>query len=146
MSLEMIAGIVGGSIVLLGVGAAIYRRMPKKLKADYYVTHWKQLQALLKDKKTWPEAVVRADKLLDRALKRRKYKGKSMGERMVAAQRVFTDNDDLWYAHNLCKKILADDSYKLKETDVKDALVGFRQALRDIGALPTSKETVSSDK
>lgn len=140
MSLEMIFAVAIGSIILLIVGIIIFRRVPKSLKAEYFIAKWKELQAFLPDKKTWAEAIIEADKLLDRALKKRKYKGKSMGERMVAAQRIFTDNDGVWYAHNLSKKLLADDTVKLKEIDVKDALIGFRQALRDIGALPKSKE------
>ncbi len=65
-----------------------------------------------------------------------------MGEKMVSAQRLFTDNDSLWYAHNLYKKVTAVDSKKrLKESEVKDALVGFRQALRDLGALPKDGTT-----
>jgi hypothetical protein len=104
------------------------------------------LQGYLKDKKTWTEAVIEADKLLDRALKKRKFRGKSMGERMVAAQHSFTDNDGVWYAHNLCKKILTDDALRLKEADVKDALIAFRQALRDIGALPTNKDQTLQHK
>lgn len=140
MSLEMIFATTVGSVILLIVGTIIYRRIPKSLKVQYFIAKWKELQVFLPDKKTWSEAIIEADKLLDRALKKRKFRGKSMGERMVAAQRIFSDNDGVWFAHNLSKKILADDNLKLKEVDVKEALIGFRQALRDIGALPKSKE------
>lgn len=84
-------------------------------------------------------AIIEADKLLDLALTRRRFKGNSMGERLVSAQRTFSDNDGVWFAHNLSKKLLVDRSSKLKEIDVKDALVCFRQALRDLGALPNEK-------
>ena len=142
MSAEMIVGISVGAVALLILAAAVYRYLPKKLKADYFVSHWRKLQGSLKYKKSWPEAIIEADKLLDKALKKRKFKGKSMGERMVAAQRIFTDNDGVWFAHNLCKKILTNDDFPLKEEDVKEALLGFRQALRDIGALPGNKEVM----
>jgi hypothetical protein len=125
-------GVVAG---LLGL-FTIALKVPKRLKANYFVARWRELQAFCKDKQTWPKALADADRLLDRALKKRKFKGKSMGERMVAAQRTFTDNDGAWFAHNLAKKIVADSNFKLKESDVKDALVAYRQALRDIGALP----------
>jgi hypothetical protein len=59
-----------------------------------------------------------------------------MGEKMVSAQRVFKDNDALWYAHNLHKKVMAGTKKKIRESEVRDALVGFRQALRDLEALP----------
>jgi hypothetical protein len=135
MSYEMIVAILTGFLLIMAVGLTVYKKLPKKLKTEQFSTKWKQIQSFCKEKSQWPEAIVQADQLLDAALKRRKYKGKSMGERMVAAQRIFTSNDDLWFAHNLSKKILINDDIKLKESDVKTALVAFRQALRDLGAL-----------
>lgn len=135
LSIEMKVLLLGGIFVSLIVLWLVYRKIPKKLNATRFSARWKELQGYCRDKATWSEAVIAADKLLDEALKRRKFKGKSMGERMVSAQRYFTNNDDLWFAHNLCKKLRADAEVKLKEDDVKDALLGFRQGLRDLGAL-----------
>lgn len=146
MSIEMILAIAGGVVVAILLGLIVWRKLPKRLKAEFFMARWKDLQANLSDARSWPTAIVEADKLLDRALKKRKFRGKSMGERLVSAQRVFTDNDAVWFAHNLCKKILADDSTQFREIDVKEALMGFRQALRDIGALPSDKEQVTNDK
>ncbi len=139
LSFEMVALIGTGVIVGIISLVTIAVRMPKRLKSEYFVAQWKELQAHCKDKNTWPQALKEADRLLDRALKKRKFKGKTMGERMVSAQRTFTDNDAAWFAHNIHKKLLADPTFKLKESDVKNALVGFRQALRDLGALPDGK-------
>jgi len=74
--------------------------------------------------------------LLEKALKKRKYKGKTMGAMMVSAQKIFTDNDGVWFAHNLYKKVSAGQIKNIKEDDIKDALIAYRQALRDLGALP----------
>ncbi len=117
-------------------------RGPKKSikKTNKFIAQWRELQGLCRDPKTWPEALVEADKLLDRALKKRRFKGKTMGERLVAAQRFITDNDDMWDAHNLVKKLVSNPESKLKESDVKQALISFREALKDLGALPASKE------
>ncbi|HTE21543.1 MAG TPA: hypothetical protein VK674_00705 [Candidatus Limnocylindria bacterium] len=136
MNVETFALVIAGILVALFSLLVVALRIPKRLKETYFVSQWKELQSLCKDKKSWPQALKEADKLLDRALKKRKFKGKTMGERMVSAQRSFTDNDTAWFAHNIYKKIVADPSFKLKEADVKDALIGFRQALRDLGALP----------
>ncbi len=141
MKVILAVGIVAALIVLF----LVYRKIPKRLKVDKFNFRWKELQSYCKDKSTWADAVLTADKLLDEALKKRKFKGGSMGERMVSAQRYFTNNDDLWFAHNLCKKLKANTSFRLKEVDVKDALVGFRQALRDLGAL-TDKNQESGIK
>lgn len=135
MSFDMLINIVLGVVVLLVVLIVVLRRMPRRLKHDYYMDKWKELQGYCKDKKTWPTALEEADKLLDKALKKRKFKGKSMGERMVSAQRIMTNNDGMWFAHNLAKKVIADPKTRLKDTDVKMALVGFRQSLKDLGAL-----------
>ncbi len=107
----------------------------RKLKPAKFKEQWIELQQFCKSKDTWALAVINADKLLDEALKKKRLKGKSMGERLVQAQKTFTDNDGVWFAHNMAKKLL-DDSYgKLKESEVKKSLVGIRQALRDLGAL-----------
>lgn len=137
MSIESLVLIVVGFLLGLILALLAFKRVPRKLKPDYFKAQWQDLQSLCRDKKTWPEALIAADKLLDKALKKRKYKGKTMGERLVAAQRVFTDNDDIWHAHNLTKKIVEKGSaIRLKESDVKEALISFREALKDLGALP----------
>jgi len=113
-----------------------FRVIPRrKIKPAKFTEQWKELQQFCKSKDTWPLAIINADKLLDEALKKKHLKGKSMGERLVEAQKMLSDNDGVWFAHNLAKKLL-DDSYgRLKETEVKKSLVGVRQALRDLGAL-----------
>lgn len=125
---------VASLVLLIGL-FFVQKRIPRKVHITDYTDCWKDLQGYCKDKATWPQAIVEADQLLDRALKRRRYKGKSMGERMVSAQRAITNNDQLWFAHNLAKKVSADTEMRLKEADVKAALYAFRDALRDIGAL-----------
>lgn len=130
----IVAGLVA-AIVLGFVLYQVYRRVPKRLKHTRYQSKWQDIQKLCKKSETWSEALTRADTLLNDVLKQRNFKGKSMGERLVSAQRSIDDNDGVWYAHNLVKKIKENPDYKLKEADVKKALVAFRQALRDLGAL-----------
>lgn len=122
-------------------------RGPKKRikRTSKFISEWKELQGLCKDKETWPDALQAADILLIKALKKRRFKGKTLGERLVKAQRYITDNDDIWDAHNLVKKLTADVTIKLKESDVKEALISYREALKDLGALPANKE-VKNDK
>ncbi len=122
-------------LVLIVSTNLLLRFKPKKLNQEYYKEHWQALQKLCKDKSTWPLAVIDADKLLDEALKRSRYKGKSMGERLVSAQHAISDNDGVWYGHKLRNRLVHENSVKLKERDVKDALVGIRAALKDLGAL-----------
>ena len=98
------------------------------------------------NKQSWPDVIQKADKLLDEALRKKRIRGKNMGERLVQAQRLLTDNDGVWFGHKLRARIEAEPSAKLKESEVKDALVGIRQALKDLGALPLGKKETQDDK
>lgn len=123
------------ALLLLPAGIFIQRKVPKRLNQSYFVKEWRYLQAMCANKDTWPLAIINADKLLDNALKKRRFTGKTMGERLVAAQRKLTNNDGVWYAHKLRNKLVHEQNTILKEKDVRDALVGIRQALKDLGAL-----------
>jgi hypothetical protein len=111
------------------------RISPRRIKPAKFRKKWIELQKLCASQENWPLAVIAADKLLDDALKKKHCKGKSMGERLVSAQRQLTDNDSVWYSHNLAKKLKAENSLKLRQTQVKKSLVGFGRALRDLGAI-----------
>ncbi|HEX3568281.1 MAG TPA: hypothetical protein VHT70_01225 [Candidatus Saccharimonadales bacterium] len=136
----MIPYIVAAAVVVLVAVAIIVLRRPRTLKVEHFQKKWKELQANLRDKATWPVAIMNADKLLDEALKKKRVGGSSTGERLVAAQRMFTDNDGVWSAHKLRNKVEQESDAKLKEAEVKDALVDFRQALKDLGALGDGKQ------
>lgn len=112
-------------------------RRRRKMKVDAYSKRWQDLQKLCASRKSWPQAIIDADDLLSEALKRAGYKGKNTGERLVAAQHDLSANDAVWLGHKLRKHISQEDLdvRKLKKKDVIDALAGFRQALRDLGAL-----------
>lgn len=111
------------------------RRRPKQLNVKQFTERWKELQKNCASRKTWPTALNEADALLDKALKQRRYKGKTIGERLVAAQHDLTSNDTVWFSHKFCQKISDVDVRTLKKKDVAEALAGFREALRDLGAL-----------
>ena len=126
------------AVLVLGGAAALvfWRRRPRQLKVDHFQKQWQEVQKMCSSRENWSQAIIDADRLLDEALKKRRIGGKNMGERMVRAQRIFTDNDSVWFGHKLRSKIETDPDVKLKEDDVKNALLGIRRALKDIGALP----------
>lgn len=132
----VLAGLAVLILLLLIFGVAwLQKRRPRELNRQYFTTRWKDLQKMCGDKSTWPLAIIDADKLLDEALKQSRTKGKTMGERLVSVQRDLSDNDAVWFAHKLRNKLVHEDYDELKEREVKQALVGFRQALKDLGAL-----------
>jgi len=131
--------IIGASaatlVVIVAVAILIFRSKRRRNYPAIVHEKWLDVQRLCSSKETWALAVINADKLLEDALKRTRFKGKSIGERLVAAQRKLSDNDGVWFAHNLSKKLIAETNSKLREADVKKALIGVRQALRDLGAM-----------
>jgi hypothetical protein len=113
----------------------VFRRRKRKLNVAKFTKRWQELQGNCASRKNWPQAIIDADDLLCEALKKRRYKGKTAGERLVAAQHDLSSNETVWFGHKLRKTITSQDVRKLKKSDVLEALAGFRQALRDLGAL-----------
>ncbi len=121
-------------------------RRDRKLKTARFQKRWGELQKMCSSKENWAAAMQNADKLLDEALRKKRIRGKNMGERLVRAQHLLSDNDGVWFGHKLRAKIEAEPAAKLKEPDVKNALIGIRQALKDLGALPETGKETSHDK
>jgi hypothetical protein len=133
---SVVAIVAAVMLVVLVLGVSwLTRRKPRKLNIENYQKRWHEAQAFCARQDTWPLAIINADKLLDDALKRLRYKGKTMGERLVAAQHEIGDNDAVWFGHKLRNKLVHEDLKKLKKKDVMEALLGFREALKDLGAL-----------
>lgn len=135
MSVEQIALVSCIGILAIVLVILILRKLPKRVKTSHYVRKWRDIQKLCGNKTDWSHAIVHADMLLDEVMKKRKITGKTMGERMVNAQTRFSANDAIWTAHKLANTIRQDGAQKLSESIVKDTLVAFRQAMRDLGAL-----------
>ena len=132
MSMAIIAA---AFLIIVGVVLGLTKRKRRPLNKEYFTAQWKEHQKLCGNKETWPLAVINTDKLLDEALRKSGFRGKTMGERLVSAQRQLTDNDLVWFGHKLRNKLVHESDVRLKEDDVRDALKGMRQALRDLGAL-----------
>jgi hypothetical protein len=113
----------------------IYRFFPRRIRTNKYLKKWRHIQSLCKNKDTWPQAIEESELLLKKAITCQKFKGKSMGEKLTNGQRYFTDNDSLWVSYKIYKKV-KETNVVLREIDVRKALYGFRQALKDVGALP----------
>lgn len=140
MNVTVIVAAIAAAALLVGVALLLKRRrQPRPLKVEYFQEKWKEMQKGLAKKDTWRQAVIDADNLLDEALKKKRFSGKNMGERLTKAQRLISDNEGVWFGHKLRKQYEAEPDAKLKEKDVKEALIGIRQALKDLGALPDGK-------
>jgi hypothetical protein len=128
-------GIIGFGIVILAIISRLAKLRPKRIDQEYFQHQWAELLARVKTPEGMMLAIIDADKLLDEALKRHHMRGKTMGERLVAAQRMIRDNDAVWYAHKLRNRLVHEPNVRLKKKEAQTALSGFRQGLRDLGAL-----------
>jgi hypothetical protein len=135
MSPEAIVAAVGMVLVVSSLVFVLVRKLPKRLKAAHYTRKWRDIQRLCSVETNWPQAILLSDELLNEVLRKKQKSGKTMGERMVSAQKVFTSNDAIWKAHKFANKIRTNEPFKIKEAEVKNSLIAYRQALRDLGAL-----------
>lgn len=78
-------------------------------------------------------AVVRADSLLGKALETHGLAGATMGERMKKAS--FSNADSVWAAHKLRNRIAHESNVMVTTDGARRAMAGFKQAMKDLGAL-----------
>lgn len=135
MSPEKIVFIASVCLVSVFLISFILMKIPRRLKQHKFKEKWRTLQSRCSDKTQWNRAIMEADDLLASALRKKKIKGGSTGERLVSAQKYFSDNDAVWYGHKLRSKIETDENIVLKQEEVKKALIGIGQGLKDLGAL-----------
>ncbi len=135
MSPEKIIFIISVFVVITSTLWLVYTRIPKRLKHDKFYDKWKKIQNKCSNKDSWKDAIIEADNLVDEVLKKKKFKGNSMGERLVNAEKTLGKHEAVWFGHKLRKKIENNPETKLSKDDTKEALLGFGQALKDLGAL-----------
>jgi hypothetical protein len=134
--LELLIGIAAFGVLALVLLNRFVGHVPgRPMNQAYYQAKWEELLGMVKSPEGMVLAVINADKLVDHALKRRGFRGKTMGERLVSAQRSISDNDAIWYAHKLRNRLVHEDHPSLTPRDAQKALGGFNQVLRDVGAL-----------
>lgn len=118
-------------IVGFGLYVLFYRkqRLSKK-EISAIRKHWEEILELQDEH---PEqAILKADKLLDHALKKSGYSG-SLGDKLQQARAVFRDNNGLWSAHKLRNRIAHEMNVKISSSQTKIALKAFQKALYDLG-------------
>jgi len=130
----LVVVIVAGILLLYFLGK-FGKKFQRPLNQQYFETRWSELLGRVKTPDGMVLAIIDADKLLDEALRKCGYKGKTMGERLVSAQRAFTNNDGVWLAHKLRNRLVHEPGVRLRQHDAKTALAGVKQGLKDLGAL-----------
>ncbi len=121
------------ALAILAIGKLAKRK--SGLDQAEFMRRWKDIQTLIGTPEGTKMAIIEADNLVDEALKQLRVSGKTMGERLVSARKMFSDNDAIWMAHKLRNKIVHESNTRVQPRQLKDAIVGFRKALKDLGAL-----------
>ena len=132
IKLLIVSAVFGISVLTF---IALMSRKVSGIDIEDYRRRWEKLQAYIANKDTLSVAVLEADKLLDKALKDNKYKGQTMGERMVSAKKAFSSRDNVWMAHKLRNKIAHEPDVTINKKQAKAALSAYHKALKDLGAL-----------
>ncbi len=126
------------AIVLLII--LIYIVSKRRLKQKRLLIKWQSLMKLINNPKKWSDFAIQSDKLIIEVLKFKHYKGKSPGERIVSAQHIFTNNDDVWYCHKLASQIINDGLVVEDKQIVLRIIHSVRQSLIDLSLLKDEKK------
>lgn len=126
--------LVGGGILFIITHS---RGKSKQLDVERYRTSWLTIeQQLVKGEEASCHLVIlNADKLLDQALKQSGFKGDTMGERMKAAQKAWSNANNIWNAHKLRNRVAHETDVKIGYETTRQALSAYKRALKDLGAI-----------
>jgi len=126
--------IVGG---LLFVFVSIAKNSPRELDVERYRCRWLRIETALSrnDASSHILCVINADKLIDQALRDRGISGKTMAERMKNCQGKWTNGNGLWAAHKVRNRLAHETDASIDYERSKQALIAYKQGLKDLGAI-----------
>ncbi|MEK9156887.1 MAG: hypothetical protein AAB448_02000 [Patescibacteria group bacterium] len=81
----------------------------------------------------WRNAIIRADAVLDLALRTRRFSGETMAQRMNRAARKYPAVEDAFKAHRLRNELAHNPMRGITEKETRWALQIFERALRSLG-------------
>ena len=129
------------AILIVAVVGVVYLAFATKrrpiLDQAKYQAHWLEIEhSIEKDNPaSWQLAIMNADKLLDQALRERHFSGKTMGERMKAAQSSWKNANHIWSAHKIRNQLAHETDARVNYDITMRALSAFKQGLKDLGAI-----------
>lgn len=127
-SLMVLVAIV---VVLLVLLTVVARHAKPKMNKAHFQKKWYELQKL----GNLTLAVIKADSLVDEALRHAGMRGETMGERLNNSAGFITDINGTWSAHKLRNRLVHDTDSHVKDSECQRALRQFKKALKDLGAL-----------
>lgn len=127
----LIAAIVG--VVFL----VIMNKQGPALNVHRYQTKWLEIENSVRrdTPATWQLAIMNADKLLDQALRERRFKGETMGARMKSADKAWKNANHIWSAHKVRNQLAHEVNVTVSYDTTLRSLSAFKQGLKDLGAI-----------
>ncbi len=107
----------------------------RHLDVNRYRTKWLDIEQKLTrdDASSYQLSVLNADKLLDQALQEKGVAGDTMGARMKVTK--WSNANAVWAAHKLRNQIAHESDVEVDYVTARRALAGFKQGLKDVGAI-----------
>jgi len=126
--------IVGGLLFAL---ISVTKKSGRRIDIDKYRSRWLSIEHQLNRDQpaSFHLCVLSADKLLDQALVDKGVRGSTFAERLKNTKTNLTNANGVWSAHKLRNKVAHDVDVRVTYDDARYALAGFKQALKDIGAI-----------
>ena len=129
------------AVLLVAIVGVVFLSLAMKrspeLDRGRYQAHWLEIEHSVKQDNpaSWQLAIMNADKLLDQALRERRFSGKTMGERMKAAQSTWHNANHVWSAHKIRNQLAHETDSRVTHDVTLRALAAYRQGLKDLGAI-----------
>lgn len=129
------------AILIVAVVGVVYLAFATKkrpiLDQSKYQAHWLEIEhGVTRDNPaSWQLAIMNADKLLDQALRERRFGGKTMGERMKLAQSTWSNANHVWSAHKIRNQLAHETNARVTYDTTLRALSAYKQGLKDLGAI-----------
>lgn len=129
------------AVLIIAVVGVVYLALATKrhtiLDQEKYQAHWLEIEHSVQrdNSASWQLAIMNADKLLDQALRERRFGGKTMGERMKAAQTSWKNANHIWSAHKIRNQLAHETGAQVSYEITLRALAAYKQGLKDLGAI-----------
>ncbi len=129
------------AVLIAAVVGVVYLLITSKhgsqLNVQRYQTKWLEIEnSVTRDNAaSWQLAIINADKLLDQALRERRFRGQTMGERMKSAQKTWKNANHVWGAHKIRNQLAHEVNANVTYDITLRSLSAFKQGLKDLGAI-----------
>lgn len=125
-------GIIALSAILgLGMIVLIFIKKHKRRLSTGEMSFVRNQWRMLSSGQNMRNSILEADKLIDYVLGKYGYHG-SMGEKLKASQKIFTDINAVWAAHKIRNRLAHEIGFEPTKNDVDFVLSSFGKALRDL--------------